>query len=235
MVNRYFDNSQLAEAIHIASGDTKGVYHINKFGFGGATNTPTTVWDGAGNYDYPTSATVATVTTSSVDSGFNVLLDGLDENYFPIQETVVGTSAGTNSTESFLRLYRATITDDGDSANAEDITITVDGKTAAIITEGEGQTLMATYTVPANKTAYLHNIHVAPTKKDNDTIATLIARPFGQGFNVKGKFASVGDAIHFDYTVPLKFDEKTDIEVRVDNTAASGFVNAIFDIICLDN
>ena len=34
MANRYFDNSQLAEAVRIASGDTKGVSHINKFGFG---------------------------------------------------------------------------------------------------------------------------------------------------------------------------------------------------------
>jgi hypothetical protein len=33
--SRYFDNSQLAEAIRIANDQTKGVSHINKFGFGG--------------------------------------------------------------------------------------------------------------------------------------------------------------------------------------------------------
>jgi hypothetical protein len=236
MANRYFDNSQLAEAIRIASGDTKGVSHINKFGFGAATTNPYTVWDGDSDYAYPSTATTATVTTSLADSGFQVLVEGLDANYVSITETITGTSSGATGTEEFLRVFRASLTNQiGDSDNNSDITIRVDNKDAAIITAGEGQTLMAVYTVPAHCTAYLENIHAAPTKKDNDTIITLKARPFGGVFNTKGKFASSGDAIHYDYNVPLKFDAKTDIEVKAENQAASGDISALFDLIILEN
>jgi hypothetical protein len=236
MANRYFDNSQLAEAIRIASGDTKGVSHVNKFGFGGATTNSYTVWDGDSDYAYPSTATTATVTTSLADSGFQVLVEGLDANYVSITETITGTSSGATGTEEFLRVFRASLTNQvGDSDNNSDITIRVDNKDAAIITAGEGQTLMAVYTVPANKTAYMKHLHSAPTKKDNDTIITLRARPFGGAFNTKGKFASTGDPVHYDYHVPIKFEEKTDIEIKAENQAASGYISALFDLILLDN
>jgi hypothetical protein len=234
MANRYFDNSQLAEAVRIASGQTKGVSHLNKFGFSGATTTATTVWDGDSNYAYPSVADFATVTTAGADSGAVVEIQGLDSNYALVSESITGTSSGATGTQPFLRVFRATITSDH-GVNASDVTISVDNKDAAIISAGEGQTLMAVYTVPAHCTAYLDNVHAAPTKKDNDTVITLTARPFGGIFNTKGKFASSGAAIHYDYHVPLKFDAKTDIEIKAKNQAASGDISALFDLIILEN
>lgn len=234
MANRYFDNSQLAEAIHIASGDTKGVSHINKFGFGGATTNPYTVWDGDSDYPYPTSAGVITVTTGAADSGAIVEYQGLDGNYELITESITGTQAGGTGTQSFLRVFRGVVTNHS-GTNTADITARINGDIVAIVSAGEGQTLMAVYTVPAHCTAYLENIHAAPTKKDNDTVITLKARPFGGTFNTKGKFSSSGDAIHYDYNVPLKFDAKTDIEIKAENQAASGDISALFDLIILEN
>lgn len=234
MANRYFDNSQLAEAIHIASGDTKGVSHINKFGFGGATTNPYTVWDGDSDYPYPTSAGVITVTTGAADSGAIVEYQGLDGNYELITESITGTQAGGTGTQSFLRVFRGVVTNHS-GTNTADITARINGDIVAIVSAGEGQTLMAVYTVPAHCTAYLENIHAAPTKKDNDTVITLKARPFGGTFNTKGKFSSSGDAIHYDYNVPLKFDVKTDIEIKAENQAASGDISALFDLIILEN
>jgi hypothetical protein len=234
MANRYFDNSQLAEAIHIASGDTKGVSHINKFGFGGATTNPYTVWDGDSNYPYPTSAGVITVTTGAADSGAIVEYRGLDDNYELITESIIGTQAGGTGTESFLRVFRGIVTNHS-GTNAADITAKIDGREAAIVTAGEGQTLMAVYTVPANKTAYMKYIHAAPTKKNNATIITLKARPFGGTFNTKGKFASTGEPVHYDYHVPIKFEEKTDIEIKSENQSSSGYISTLFDLILVDN
>lgn len=234
MGSRYFDNSQLAEAVRIANGQTKGVSHVNKFGFGDATTASTTVWDGDSNYAYPSSAGVLTVTTSAADSGATVEYSGLDSNYVQVTETITGTSAGATGTQPFLRVFRGVVTNHS-GTNSSDITATINGTTAAIISADEGQTLMAVYTVPAHCTAYLENIHAAPTKKDNDTVITLKARPFGGTFNTKGKFASSGDAIHYDYNVPLKFDAKTDIEIKADNQAASGKISALFDLIILEN
>lgn len=234
MANRYFDNSQLAEAVRIASGQTKGVSHINKFGFGGATVTATTVWDGDSNYTYPSSAGVLTVVTGAADSGAIVEFQGLDSNYDLITESITGTQAGGTGTQSFLRVFRGVVTNHS-GENTADITARINGDIAAIVSAGEGQTLMAVYTVPANKTAYMKHLHAAPTKKDNDTVITLKARPFGGTFNTKGKFASTGDPIHYDYHVPLQFAEKTDIEIKAENQAASGNISALFDLIILDN
>ena len=234
MANRYFDNSKLAEAVRISSGDTKGVSHVNKFGFSGATINATTVWDGDSNYSYPSSAGVITVTTGAADSGAIVEYQGLDDNYELIRESITGTQAGGTGTQSFLRVFRGIVTNHS-GQNTADITARINGDIVAIVSAGEGQTLMAVYTVPANKTAYMKNIHAAPTKKDNDTIITLKARPFGGTFNTKGKFASTGDTIHYDYDVPIKFEEKTDIEIKAENQSASGSISAIFDLILLDN
>lgn len=234
MANRYFDNSQLAEAIHIASGDTKGVSHINKFGFGAATTNPYTVWDGDSNYPYPTSAGVITVTTGAADSGVDVEYTGLDSNYVQVTETITGTQAGGTGTQPFLRVFRGVVINHS-GTNAADITATINGKEAAIVTAGEGQTLMAVYTVPAHCTAYMKCLHAAPTKKDNDTIITLKSRPFGGTFNTKGKFSSTGDPVHYEYHVPIKFDAKTDIEIKAENQAASGYISALFDLIIMEN
>ena len=234
MANRYFDNSQLAEAVRIASGQTKGVSHINKFGFGAATTNSYTVWDGDSNYPYPTSAGVITVTTGAADSGAIVEYQGLDSNYVQVTESIIGTQAGGTGTQPFLRVFRGVVTNHS-GTNTADITATINGDIAAIVSAGEGQTLMALYTVPAHCTAYLENIHAAPTKKDNDTIITLKARSFGGTFNTKGKFASSGEVIHYDYNVPLKFDAKTDIEIKAENQAASGDISALFDLIILEN
>lgn len=234
MANRYFDNSQLAEAIRIANGQTKGVSHINKFGFHGATTTSTTVWDGDSDYSYPTTAGPITLTTGGADSGSTVEFQGLDSNYEEVSEIITGTTSGGTGTQPFIRVFRGTMTNHT-GINAADMTATINGETAAIISAGEGQTLMALYTIPANKTGYLKHLHAAPTKKDNDTIITLKARPTGGVFNTKGKFASSGEVIHYDYHVPLKFDEKTDIEIKAENQAASGDISALFDLILLDD
>ena len=67
-------------------------------------------------------------------------------------------------------------------------------------------------------------IRLSPLKPDQRAV-----------FNTKGKFASSGEVIHYDYHVPIKFDEKTDIEIKAENQAASGDISALFDLIILDN
>ena len=52
--------------------------------------------------------------------------------------------------------------------------------------------------------------------------------------NIKGQFGTFGSPIDHNYPVPLKFEEKTDIEVRAvaGNSCGAG---ATFDIILVDN
>ena len=237
--SRYFDNSQLAEAIRIANGQTKGVSHINKFGFNDAINNNfETIWDGGGIYDYidsvGASSTLTVTAADQNDSGYAVEIEGLDANYQPLTETIIATEDGNTGTSQFYRVFRATITSDGDSANVGNINITGDSKTLARISAEKGQTLMALYTVPADKKGYLLQFQ-GSVEKNKETIFKFMAKESNdRPFNTKGQFGSFGVPVTYDYSIPLEFPEKTDLEVRAKAGAVTG-AGAIFDLILIDD
>ena len=111
----------------------------------------------------------------------------------------------------------------------------------ATIAAGDNQTLMALWTVPAGYTAYLYETHVtaACTTSNKLLTATIVARPFEEVFQVKDKFGIQVDGgdIRQVYNFPLKFTEKTDIEVRAiaDAGSANVEVSAGLDIIYIQN
>lgn len=231
MANRYFDNSQLAEAIRIANGQTKGVSHINKFGFTGTDTGGSTIWDANGTTDYypfPTSAGAVSVVSAS-NSGASVEVQGLDANYKP--QTVTTTIGGT-TTETFSRVFRARMVDINNDA---DVNINVGGNLAARILTDNGQTLMAVYTVPARCKGYLLKFTGTTDKANVDVKYKIFARPSGGTFNLKGEFGTQGgNPIIYEYIVPLEFTEKTDIKIDVDNSSTAG-CGATFDLLILDN
>jgi hypothetical protein len=93
---------------------------------------------------------------------------------------------------------------------------------------------MAVYTVPAGKTAYLLNLTLS-VDKNVDAIFKLMTHPHDDGaFNIKGQFGTFGSPIEHNYPIPLKFTEKTDIEVRADAGSTCGG-GATFDLILVDN
>jgi len=234
MANRYFDNSQLAEAVRIANGQTTGVSHINKFGYNDAVGgTQETIWDAGGLYAYASAPTLLTVTSTQDDSGLDIEIQGLDSDYFPLTETITTSSGGTVGTSRFSRIFRALVISEIDSANEDNINITGDGKTLARISAEKGQTLMALYTVPANKTAYLQKFQGSVSAQNAPGIFKIMAKPVDGAFNVKGQFGTAGTPVTYDYPVPLQFGEKTDIEIRA--TSGNNGAGAVFDLIILDN
>ena len=94
---------------------------------------------------------------------------------------------------------------------------------------------MCVYTVPAGKTAYLTQWAVSSGKQNADTLATFVARPHDNGsWNTKDVVEIQANNYIKDYKVPLKFDEKTDIEVRA--YSGSGSTSAsTFNLILIDN
>ena len=119
------------------------------------------------------------------------------------------------------------------TTNQDDIRVQNGSDDVAIIKAGAGQTLMCVYTIPAGKTGYLLKIN-GSIDANNDALFRLYARPFGKAFNVKGQFGVFASGFNYDYPVPLKFGEKTDIEVKAlsQNNVGGG---ATFDIILVDN
>lgn len=220
--------------IPIAEGTVQGYSHINKFGYRDTIpNTFQTIWDGTADYVYSAAAVVNAVADNTAsDNNGTVEVQGLDQNYAPATETL--TIGGSASTTQFVRIFRARmVTATTGTTNVDHIRIQNGGVDEAIINPGAGQTLMALYTIPAGKTGYLLKLN-GSIDANNDALFRLYARPFGESFNVKGQFGVFASGFNYDYPVPLKFEEKTDIEVKAlsQNNVGGG---AIFDIILVDN
>ena len=219
----------------IARGLVRGASHINKFGYNPDVGSNfETVWDGSNLYTYIGTAGTALVTSSNTsdDNNGTVEIQGLDANYNV--QTVTATIGGSATQETFIRVFRVKmLTANTDTSNVGTITVTVDSKSAAVISPTKGQTLMAVYTIPAGKKGYLVKLQ-GNLEKAKESEFQLMARPFGGAFNIKGKFGSSGDVVNYDYPVPLEFDEKTDIEVQV-RAGATTAAGALFDIVLLDN
>jgi hypothetical protein len=218
--------------IPIAAGEVTGYSSINKFGATDGDVTGGTIWDGNSSstfYPYP-SAGVISITSDS-NSGADVQVQGLDSNFEPATEVVA--IDGTGST-TFSRVFRAIMID---TNNDSDVTINQGGNIAAKIIEDQGQTLMAVYTVPAGKTAYLTHVHYSSDKAATNSAMQfrLFVRPENGTFNIKGILGSAGGAvIDYHYDVPLKFTEKTDI--KIDLVAAQATTcTATFELILVDN
>ena len=169
---------------------------------------------------------------STQNAGAAVEVQGLDDNY--VDQTEVVPIGGTG-TIVFSRIFRARMVDTNNDA---DVTLSLNGSVVAKILEDKGQTLMAVYTVPAGKTAYLIKIQMGSDKASTNASLqyTLFARPFGGTFNVKGiSYAAGGQNVVVEYPVPLKFEEKTDIKIDVIAASGGQTCSGTFDIILIDN
>ena len=242
----YLGDSKHAEGIHIANGQMLNTSHINKFGYTGAdVNGTATIWDGtavsgATVYTYLTApVTLKVESDDDPDDGATYLIEGLDGDYNPVSESIT-TDAVTGEgygTQQFLRVFRARITSNG-GVNEGNVSITSnDGNNTllAYIKADNGQTLMSIYTVPAGKTAYLFKLHGSVDKANVGVQFMFFETPFGGAKNIKHMSGTQGgNPIDYDYPVPLRFEEKSDLEMTI-KTAASCGAGGVFDLILVDN
>jgi hypothetical protein len=222
-----------ASNIPIAAGQVVGYSHINKFGFNPNVGTGfESVTDVGGTFPTITTAAVVTVSSDASangDDGLSVELQGLDANYNLQTEVVAIAGATVTTSNTYIRLFRATV----QSTNTGELTLKIGTTVIDTVEEGAGQTLMAVYTVPAGKTAYLIKFQ-GNVEKDTSVIFRLMVTPFGGSTNIKGQYGSFGSPVTYDYPIPLVFTEKTDIEIQVKAQGTTG-AGAIFDLILVDN
>jgi len=220
--------------IGIAQGLVSGTSSINKFGYRESIpSSYQTIWDGTADYAYAAAGTVLAVADDTgSDNNGTVEVQGLDQNYAPITETL--TIGGAASSNQFLRVFRASmITSNTGSTNVDEIRIKRATTDLAIILAGAGQTLMSLYTIPAGKTGYLIKLQ-GNVDANNDALFRLISRPLNGSFNVKGQFGVFASGFTVDYPIPLVFTEKTDLQIvaKSQNNVGGG---ATFDLILKDN
>lgn len=206
---------------------------IHKFGLNTAVGSSfETIWDGNNTYTYPSSSGTATATSSdtSSDNTGTVEIQGLDSNYDLATETLtIGGSAGSTS---FIRVFRAVMkTANTGNTNVGVITITVSSTTVAQIRAEYGQTLMALYTVPRNYKAYLMQLDVG-SSKDLENEIRLVTKQISNGnvWNTKTFVTTRGGFMEKNYIVPLKIEEKTDIEL-IAKASATSSISGGFELI----
>lgn len=245
-------NRELEFYLDVATGNIGGVSNVSKFGYNpavGSTNYES-IWEGSNAYPWQTVADQLEVLSSSVNDtsagtgARTVELQGLDSSWNLLTETVTmnGTTAVT-TTGSFLRIFRARVVTAGTSLRNEgDITIRDQdtSTTRALITNGAtsgmGQTLMAVYTVPAGKTAYIMNIDFS-SSKDLEQRYRLMQRDnavTNAAWNVKEFVTGRGGFSDFKKVAIQKATEKTDLDLQVISSATSSAAGG-FELILIDN
>lgn len=235
-------------------------YHKTQFKFGfnpDIDNSLETIWAQGGLYTYLSSASTLYISSSS---GFDDLgstgatsakVSGLDANYNEISVTVdldgqTGVQLGDAS--NWIRVNRIQVMSAGSGgANAGVLYVGTEATPSsgvptnkyATVAIGDNQTLMALWTVPAGYTAYLTQLDVTVATEQNNKFTTIstLARPFGGVFNVVDRFVKSESSHHQGYSFPLKFTEKTDIEVRgiASSSNADCAVSAAMDFIYIEN
>lgn len=240
--------------MNVARGSVLGHHAVHVFGYNPTVSTTlATVWDGnTSTYGYPSSASVMTVSSGSANdtasgSGARlVYIAGLDAGYNEISEIVtLNGQTGVSTTNSYLRISRADVVTAGSGGTAAGIiyvgsgTITagVPAVRYAQINVGYDSTLMGMYTVPAGHTAYIlrGGISTGTSVSNKFVTAKLLTRPLSGVFNTMAVTILNGAQSDYDFCVPLRITEKTDIEVRAFSSGDTFSVSSYFQIVCMKN
>jgi hypothetical protein len=243
--------------IPLAAGQIHGYSHVEKFGSNLNVGADIeTIWNNGGKYTYLTSAAVVYCDTIAADDGEDnaagtgartVIIQGLDASYHHVEEEV--TVGGAPSTTEFLRVNRAFVQTAGSvGTNTKPVLIsTAANGTGTILAnisthgtgsneEGFGQTFLGLYTIPAGKTGYLTQWTMG-SSGTSSVQGFLRYRPV-----TNGNIFLTRDTIFFrdglqtkNYIVPLRLEEKSDIEIQGYNDATGIAVSTTFNIILVDN
>jgi len=196
-----------------------------------------TIWD-VDDTNYPwsafDSATTLTVDrASSSDADKIVLIEGLNDGFYPISEEVTLTDATGNSTSQSFRRINAILITNGSSTNVGDITVKASTTIVARIKAGNGQALMAIYTIPAGQTGYIIK-GVCTCQSSADATGAMHVRYGGQASFLIGhefEVSGSGGQYIYDFPVPLPIPEKSDIDVRAKVRSNNARVTAAFCVL----
>lgn len=247
---RIYEHTDLA----ISKGHTKGHRTLYKFGYNPDVNgDEETVWSQGGDFPYPTSAVTMFVSSTSVNdanggTGANsILIQGLDENYDEIEETVLLNGQTQVATQnSYLRVYRAFVTLAGTGGTSGGIiyvgssgaTSGVPNTTIYANLHLGNQTQIAAYTVPAGYTLYLDDINftAALSLANKTATCSFVSRTFGSNV-FRTRFINVlqSNQLITKFKYPQTFTEKTDLECRVSTNTTNNAIGASFQGVLVKN
>ena len=216
--------------LQVARGQITMHSTVNIYGFQvSVTTSNIPVWEVAGAYTYPASATtmnlVSSVNTGADKTGTTVLISGLDSTYTPISETL--TLNGTTvvvTTKSYLRIQSISLASVTSGVNPtgtitlKDLTNTT---TYAQINPSIGRSQMSIYTVPAGYTFYLSRIdaYTSANGSSADWVQYRNVQTSSTGVVTLTQQAPFTNWYHAQRVMPRPFTEKTDIQLQARTSA----------------
>lgn len=229
----------------VSKGLIPGHSLVNKFGQNEEIGTGAfeDIWDVGGTYPYPADGTAPITHIGSDDAGDTELIEieGLDID----GNLVIQTKTLTGITHVLLdtplwRIFRMRNIGTTDIIGKVHATDTGDTTIYAQIDDGNNQTLMALYTIPAGKTGYLYQgtASIAGVLRAYSIAGKFFIREFGSVFQLKNTFGLATDGtgeIVIPYPSRLPIPEKADMRVRGISSALNGVMNATFTILLVDN
>ena len=230
--------------LNIARGLVPGASMVHKFGANFDCDSGTeTLWTAGGLYPWASIAgatPLEVISSTDTDTGEIVVIEGLDAQYnFQREEIVLlddgaGTPVNATTINPFIRVFRmygASSTGVVGTVNAKIAgTATILGQIAA----GKGQSLMGIYTIPAGKTGYLLCGDTSISKGGDGQVGMYV-RYFNEGgFRVGHIGELYQNSYRYDFPVPLRIPEKSDIDVRFTTVNNNFQVTCAFDLILVD-
>jgi hypothetical protein len=242
------DKSYLA----IAKGDVYGHSTVNKFGANASSTADTQedIWDGGGTYSYPATALmthISQLVDQSTLRGGTIEIQGLDANWALTVQTVdldaTLTTTAVALTTPLIRAFRMKVLENVVSVSAISLHNAGDTINYAQILNGHNQTLMALYTVPAGKTAFMTSLFFSNINATNKTPTSVEIKMWAadrdNGYEFQLKYADAmpinGDGKQHSFAPYYKFNQKTDIKITSEAADEDGHVHAGFDLILIDD
>lgn len=218
---------------------------INKFGNNPSVGqsvslaSPESVWDGSTKYEFPPDAgTGIQIKSDSALDTQGIVVQGLDENFE--QQAWTGSLSGLNAVNvdgTWTRVFRAYNNNTFDMSGVVNIHASGDDTTSyAKIIDGNNQTLMAVYTIPANCTGYLTKYqttaHNPQSASEIGYTIHMKTREIGKAYRVQS-ICSAGTSYEVtkEYLFPNMLPPKTDIIFDiVSSNGNNGSVDIEFNI-----
>lgn len=240
----------------VARGLVPGTVHVNKFGRNPAVVSGGTeeIWDGSSAYPWASILAVANITEIKQTSdqsdlrGKTIEVQGLDSSFAAVTQNA--TLDATNTTTSVVlstalqRVFRMKVL--ASATCTDSIAVQSSGATVyGLISTGNNQTLMAIYTMPADKTGYITNYYstVNPGGGAPNTLqiklwardnANSYAPQLKHTLGLNGDVDAYGRFQHY-FDPYLKMTEQTDLYVDATTAGAAVDVSAGFDFYLVDN
>jgi hypothetical protein len=256
------DNLKIAnaeDALNIAQGNVVGYSTVHKFGRGANIDTAdgfVVLWDGAEynnalkTYTYSTTADIDRISSDNNSDTVELEIQGLDTNWNQVTQTKTLTGQTPVALDtSLVRVFR--IKNIGSADIIGNVFCFVNVTTTlgvpdtitnirAMIKNGNNQTLMALYSIPAGKTGYIISWYgaLSSAKASSFNNLEMMARPFNGVFQLKhtSTLTSTGSShVQHTFFVPQAFPEKTDFVMLSDSSVNDNAVSAGFDLILIDN